>query len=98
MPNSGSLAAYPDVKEALDRALTSPRGVKATFLNHSDARRFQGRCNSFRKLDRRENLKIYPDPTHILHGRSPYDSLIIRLVELEVFMEVRTINLKMEDL
>lgn len=98
MPNSGSLIAYPDVKEVLDRALTSVRGVRVSFNEYGAARRFQGRCNSFRKLDRKNNAKIYPDPTHMLHDRSPYDSLVITMKGNAVEIVVRQVSLTVEEL
>ena len=87
MPNNASLLAYPDVKEFLERALNSERGVKMTFKTRADAFRFRGRCDSFRKLDRKENLKIYTEPTKTLHGRSVYDVLLIRNADTVVTAE-----------
>jgi len=75
MPNSTSLLAYPDVKDAFEKALNSVYGVRVSFKSSKEAHRFVGRCNSFRLLDRKENLKIYPEPASTLHGRSVYDVL-----------------------
>jgi hypothetical protein len=76
MPNNKSILAYLDVKDAFDRALGG-NGIKLTFATDKQAHRFVGRANSFRYLDRKENLKIYPEPAATYHGRSVYDVLCI---------------------
>ena len=86
MPNSSSLLAYPDVKAALEQALTSNYGVKVIFKTKAEAHRFLGRCTSFRLLSRKENLKVYPEPAHSLHGRSVYDGLSIKCNDTDVFI------------
>jgi hypothetical protein len=100
MSNSTSLLAYPDVKEALERALATTKGVRVRFQDGSSAFRFVARCNSFRLLDRKENLKIYLEPAHSLHGRSVYDVLAIRRSE-DNFVTIEPVRLEagvMEDL
>ncbi len=77
MPNSASLLAYPDCKKALENALVSERGIMLTWKTKAEATRFVGRCNAYRRLDRKENQKIYPEPAHTLHGRSVFDVLLI---------------------
>lgn len=62
----------------MDEALDSERGIRLTFKARNAAFRFLSRCNSFRRLDREENAKIYLEPAHTLHGRSPYDILAMR--------------------
>jgi hypothetical protein len=80
MNNSVSYLAYPDVKSAFDRVLMTTRGVRVKFSKHGEAVRFASRCNYFRVLDRKENLKIYKDmETHSLFGRSVYDALRISI-------------------
>jgi len=32
-------------------------------------------------LDRRENVRIFPEPSHTLHGRSVYDVLRVKRVD-----------------
>ena len=59
MNNSVSYLAYPDVKSTFDRVLMTTRGVRVKFSKHGEAVRFASRCNYFRVLDRKENLKIY---------------------------------------
>ena len=92
MPNSTSLLAYPEVKEALETALNSERGIKLTFKDAKSAFHFTGRANSFRMLDRKENLKVYPEPAQTLHGRSVYDVLVIKQSENEVTIVPRKLE------
>lgn len=73
--NSLSILSYPDVRDAMDRSLDSANGVWIKFESVREARSFISRVNKFRSLDRKENTKIYQDPTHTLHGRSIYDTL-----------------------
>lgn len=100
MSNPASILAYPDVKTAFDRVLATPRGIKVTFTTKPQAVRFVARCNYFRMLDRKENLKIYAEMTsHSLYGRSVYDHIEVALRGTEVL--IRPIFLeesKVEDL
>jgi hypothetical protein len=84
MSNPTSLLAYPEVRDALDRALQSERGIRVNFRTLNAAKQFIGRAYSFRMLDRIENAKIYPDQTHTLHGRSMYDVLRLRIRDISV--------------
>ena len=85
MPNSDSWMAYPDVKDAFDKAMTG-RGIMLTFKDHRAAHRFVARANSFRLLDRRENKKLFGEHER-LYGRSDYDVLRITRTENEVKIE-----------
>lgn len=94
MSNPGSILAYPDVKSAFERALVTERGIKVSFTTHAQAVRFVGRCNSFRVLDRKENIKIYHElTTHQLYGRSVFDHLRISIKENDVFI----VPIKLDD-
>ncbi len=77
MPFSNSIFSYADVRELLDRALTSERGMRVRVNKPGAVHNLRQRMNYFRKLDRRENTKIYAE-SEPLHGRSQYDSLIFR--------------------
>lgn len=79
MPYSTSITAYPDIRQALDKALDSPKGLRLTFANKNEAVTFKGRVNSFRYKDRKENKKIYPEADP-MHGRSAYDPLMVKTV------------------
>ena len=84
MTRSTSILAYPDVKEAFDKAL-SGRGIRVAFKDPRAATRFAFRCNAFRVLDRKENATLY-EASHTLHGRSVYDSL--KVTRGEGFVEI----------
>jgi hypothetical protein len=75
MPNSQSILSYPDVKDLLDKAITGKRLV-VHLRDEKAAHRLMSRCNSFRLLDRKENARLYEE-SHMMHGRSLYDPLIV---------------------
>lgn len=77
MSYNTNINAYPDIRQALDRALASEKGVRLTFENSKAAITFKGRVHSFRYLDRKENRKVYPED-HPMHGRSAYDPLMVK--------------------
>jgi hypothetical protein len=83
MPSS-SILSYPDIRQVMDRAIDSEKGVRLKFDTVKSAQTFVFRCNTFRSLDRKENKKIYPDETHSLHGRSIYDTLQVKRREEHV--------------
>ena len=91
MSNPSSLLAYPEIRDALDRALQSERGIRVKFRTDVAATQFVGRAYSFRMLDRAENAKIYPDQTHTLHGRSMYD--VFRLKRVGNAVEIVPVKL-----
>lgn len=84
---SKSILAFNDCKAAFERALDSPKGTRFTFADPVSAKAFQRRCYQFRKLDRAENSKIYTEPAHTLHGRSVFDTIMIRARGNVVFLE-----------
>lgn len=88
MSNPASILAYPDVKTAFDRVLATPRGIKVSFTTKAQAVRFVARCNYYRMLDRKENLKIYAEMTsHSLYGRSVFDHLEVALRGTDVHIK-----------
>lgn len=78
MPLSQSILAYIDCTDVLDRALESKYGIRVTLPNMTAAMHFRDRVHQARVLHRRENAKIY-EPGHMMHGRSEYDVLRVRL-------------------
>jgi|SRR5262245_60944169 len=79
MPNSPSLLAYPDVQKAMDEALAAPAGVRLVFKGGAPARnKFLFRSLTFRRLDRENNKILYPDPAMTMHGKSIYDTLVVK--------------------
>lgn len=78
MSYNTSITSYPDIRGAADKALASEKGVRLRFPDERTALTFKGRFHSFRYQDRKENMKIYTDPDHPMHGRSAYDPLMIK--------------------
>ena len=82
MSTSTSILAYSDVREILDRALESPRGIEVDIPDEpgskpgGKATYFRQRAYSFRALDRKANSKIYP-PDDPMHATSIYDTLVV---------------------
>lgn len=70
-------AAYADCFDVLDRALTSPHGVRQSAKTRSAAKHQHTRLNYARAISRNESKEIYSkdDPNY---GTSAYDTLIIR--------------------
>src|SRR5262245_24373998 len=76
MPMSHSLLSYADVREVMDMALRSAKGIRISCETLGDAYNLRQRCYSYRLMDRVENSKTYDDD-HPLHNRSEYDKIII---------------------
>lgn len=80
MSLSNSRASYTDCFDLLDKALDEPRGTRVEILSGPRAAtHFRMRIHQARQIDRAENRVTYPDPDHHLHGRSPYDILVLRI-------------------
>jgi hypothetical protein len=77
MPYATSIHSYPDVRQLFDQALESEKGLRLTFETEAQAITNAGRFNAFRVRDRKENAKTYP-ADHTMHGRSPYDGLMVQ--------------------
>lgn len=69
---------FEEIKEAFERALGTPKGIRIPCANRSAATRLRHRFNRFRKLDRQDNAAVYP-AGHPLHKRSVYDNLCLRI-------------------
>jgi hypothetical protein len=69
--------AYEDVKAALERAMESPRGVLIRFATKGKATNFVARANYYRRQDRKENFKTFPEG-HPFKFASAWD--ILRVV------------------
>ena len=79
MSLSNSRLSYQDCYDLLDRALDADRGICVTVPDKSAANYLRMRIHHARTIDREENRKTYPDPDQPLHGRSPYDILVLRI-------------------
>lgn len=89
MGNSRSLMSYNDVKEILDKALATPKGVELEFPTRPGAIRWLSRANTFRTLDRKNNEKLYPEG-HQMYGCSPYDTLHMLRKENKISIRIYT--------
>ncbi len=85
MTLSTSTLSYADVREVLDRAVASQRGVSLSRASHGAAVNFRQRLGKFRLMDRKQSLELYPegDPRR---GQSPYDILVFEVVDKVVFV------------
>lgn len=95
---SQSMLSYTDIKEVLDKALEAEKGLLLTHKDVRAATRFIFRANSFRALTRKENLVVYPDPQHPLHGRCVYDTLSLRRIGEKVRVEKIILDAEIEEL
>jgi hypothetical protein len=74
-----SRGSYRDVYDVLDRAMDDKEGVRIHFDKEGDAYYFRLRAHQARKLHRKDNAATY-ERDHPLHGASPYDQLVVRIV------------------
>lgn len=72
-----SRVAYTQYYEVFDRALEAQTGVRLRFNTKDEALFYRSRMHQARKMDRKENLSLYPEG-HKLHGASAYDICIVR--------------------
>lgn len=79
MTVSTSRLAYEDAYAVMMAALEDPRGVRVRMASVDAATHFRLRCHQARKIDRQENAITYERP-HPMHGVSPYDKLVLRIV------------------
>lgn len=70
--------AFDDIREAFDRALSAPKGIRIPCTSRGAAIVLRSRFNYYRKLDREENRKTYP-PEHPMYGKSAYDKLVLHI-------------------
>ena len=78
MVASTSRLAFSDCFELLDKAVADAKGIQVKFASHKDAYHFRLRIHAARKIDRKDNLELYPEG-HPMYGRSPYDSITCRI-------------------
>lgn len=77
MPTSESRLSYPDAEKFLQAALEDAAGARKPFATRGSANHFRVRVNTYRKIMRMDNAKIYPDPDQPMHGRSEYDAISV---------------------
>jgi len=80
MVTSESRLAYADCYKVMEQAISDqyPKGIRIKCASYEDAMHFRLRLHKARKIDRKDNLEVYP-PGDIMHGKSVYDSLIMRI-------------------
>lgn len=78
MAISNSRFSYGDCYDLMDKALADPKGIRIKFTTWGDALHFRLRLHTARRIDRKDNLEVFP-ADHAMHGKSPYDPLIMRL-------------------
>lgn len=78
MVASASRFSYGDCYDLMNKALADPKGIKVKFESYGDALHFRLRLHTARRIDRKDNLEVYPEG-NVMHGKSAYDSLIMRI-------------------
>ena len=79
MSLSNSRLSYTDCFDLLDQALEQSRGLRIEVPDINAANYLRMRIHHARQIDRNENKITYADPDAPLHGRSPYDILVVRI-------------------
>lgn len=104
MSYNRSPLAFDDIREAFDRAISSPRGIRIACTSRGAAVMLRSRFNYFRKLNRAENVQIYSADSP-MWNRSVYDKLVLRIppkgdaLENILFIEPRSIgDLQIEEI
>jgi hypothetical protein len=80
MVTSSSRLAFSDCYELMERAINDPKGIKVKFARDEDAWHFRVRLHTARRIDRTDNMALFPEG-HMMHGKSPYDELVMRIKE-----------------
>jgi hypothetical protein len=75
---SSSRLAFSDCFDLLEQAINDQKGIKVKFDSYDDAFNFRLRLHSARRIDRTENMQMYPEG-HPMHGRSVYDPITCRI-------------------
>lgn len=78
MVTSSSRLAFSDCYELMEKAISDPKGIKIKFARDEDAWHFRVRLHTARRIDRTDNMKLFPED-HMMHGKSPYDTLVMRI-------------------
>lgn len=78
MVTATSRLSFQDCFTLMDGALSVAKGTRIKFADHGSAWAMRLRIHAARRIDRRDNAKIYPQE-HPLHNHSIYDELICKL-------------------
>ena len=77
-----SRLAFNDCFDIFDQAIADPTGIRVAFSSEGAAIHFRMRLHRARTIDRQDNAKLHPSD-HPMHGRSPYDQIIIKIRKVE---------------
>lgn len=78
MVTATSRLSFQDCFALMDGALAAAKGTRIKFLDYGSAWQMRLRLHAARRIDRRDNAKIYPIE-HPLHGHSIYDEITCRI-------------------
>lgn len=78
MVASSSRFAYADCYDLMDKAIADQKGIQIKFAIKEEAMHFRIRLHTARRIDREENMQIYPE-SHAMYGKSAYDPLTMRV-------------------
>jgi hypothetical protein len=78
MAMSQSRLAFSDCYELMEQAIADPKGIRVKFASEDDAFHYRLRLHNARKIDRHDNLQVFEEG-HSMHGKSPYDVLVMRI-------------------
>jgi hypothetical protein len=82
MGMSTSRLAFSDCYELMEKAIVDQKGIRIKFASMDDAWHYRLRLHNARKIDRNDNMQLYEDG-HKMHGKSPYDVLVMRLESID---------------
>jgi hypothetical protein len=82
MSASTSRLSYGDAESVLDSALEDDKGIRIPFQDKGSAMSFRLRLHKFRQIDRDDNARTF-EKGHPLYGRSTYDVIRVRVVNLD---------------
>jgi hypothetical protein len=93
MVTSTSRLAFADCYDLLDKALEAPDGIRFAVSDIGLANQFRVRLHTARRINREDNKDTY-DKDHPLYGRSIYDTLVVRIREIEgkVFVYITKVD------
>lgn len=72
--------AYEDCFRIWEQAAAAGGGCRVQVSDEGMAINLRMRLHQARKIDRRENAKIYPDENHPMCGNSLFDGLAVRIL------------------
>lgn len=80
MALSKNIAEYEDCREHLDRAISSPKGIRITLPTAGQAVHMRQRLYKLRQLEKLRSVELY-DVGDDRRNKTPYDNLAIAVVD-----------------